>query len=557
MTAVDVAIVGGGPTGLTLANILGRRSVRTILVERNPHTVREPRAISIDDESLRTMQGVGLAEAVIENVALNYGSHYHTADGRCFAKVEPTTREYGFPRRNAFTQPKLEATLREGLRRFESVTTLFEHGCDAVAEDGSGVTLELTTPGGAKQEVRARYLVGSDGARSAIRKHIGSTLTGSTYSQRWLIVDLASTKERLRQTRVVCNPARPLLTLPGPAGIRRYEFMLRDDESDDAAVEPDFIRNLLAANGPDVDAPIVRKQVYVFHARIADRWHTKRIFLAGDAAHLSPPFAGQGMNSGIRDSQNLGWKLAEVIAHHAGPGLLDTYEEERKPHAWALIQLAINMGRVMMPSSQAQASLVQLAFGLTRLAPRAQDYFAQMKYKPKPFYQSGFVVPDDSGLEIAGRMMPQPAVDVGGRRGVLLDEIVSDGFTLLSFGPNAQAALSLASALDFGLPDLQRIAVLPSAYNPDTEDLTDGPVARDAAGGLHPFLPVDRDVVLLLRPDRYVAAAALGDAASLVRMAEQVRALLRGTRRPDDYSGDPPSQQTLRPPVPELQSARA
>lgn len=554
---VDVAIVGGGPTGLTLANILGRRGVRTLLIERNPHTVREPRAVSIDDESLRTMQGIGLAAEVIENVALDYGSHYHTADGRCFAKVEPTTREYGFPRRNAFTQPKLEATLRDGLRRFASVSTLFEHGCDTVEEDRDGVSLELSTPNGSKREVRARYLVGSDGARSAIRKHIGSTLTGSTYRQRWLIVDLASTKERLRQTRVVCNPTRPLLTLPGPQGIRRYEFMLRDDESDEAAIEPSFIRSLLAGNGPDVDAPIVRKQVYAFHARIADRWNTRRIFLAGDAAHLSPPFAGQGMNSGIRDAQNLGWKLAEVVSHQAGPGLLDTYAEERKPHAWALIQLAINMGRVMMPSSQAQASLVRLAFGLTRLAPRAQAYFAQMKYKPQPFYHRGFVVPEESGLKVVGRMMPQPVVEVDGRQGVLLDELLGDTFTLLSFGPNAQAALSLASALNFGVPDPQRIAVLPSAYNPDPEYPGDEPVARDATGALRSFLPTDRDIVLLLRPDRYVLSAAFGNLAALDRMAKQVRELLRGTQRPDDRSGDPPFKQTLRPVAPEHQPARA
>jgi len=155
LLACEVAIVGAGPTGLTLANILGQAGVETLLIERNAETVHEPRAVSIDDETLRTMQSIGLVEEVMADVALDYGSHYFSAGGRRFAVVAPTTREYGFPRRSAFTQPKLEATLRRGLARFPTVTSLFRHGCARVEEQDGGVLLTLSGPDGTERQARA------------------------------------------------------------------------------------------------------------------------------------------------------------------------------------------------------------------------------------------------------------------------------------------------------------------------------------------------------------------------------------------------------------------
>lgn len=525
----DVAVIGAGPTGLTLANLLGQAGVSVVLVERNHTTVREPRAVSIDDEALRTMQAAGLASAVLADVALDYGSHYFTPGGYRFLKVEPTTREYGFPRRNAFAQPKLEATLRAGLTRFASVTTLFGHACESAAEDEDGVTLTLRAPDGCPLAVRAHYVAACDGGRSMLRDVIGAKLTGSTYRQRWLIVDLASTRERLRHTRVVCDPARPLITLPGPDGIRRYEFMLGDGEDETAASAEDFVRALLAAHGPDADAPIARRQVYTFHARVADRWSSRRIFLAGDAAHLTPPFAGQGMNSGIRDAHNLAWKLAAVVGGRLGPGLLATYQGERSPHAWGLIQLAINIGRVMMPTSRLQAFLVQLAFRLTALAPRLQLYFAQMKFKPKPFYECGFVEPDDGGLRVAGRMMPQPVVELADRSRHRLDDILGSGFALIAYGRQAQR--SLAAAHDLGSVAFRRLAVLPADCNADPEQKSVD-VGRDVDDVMATFVAPGLDVIFLVRPDRYIAAAATAEPQAIARMAASVRTLFAATHAP-------------------------
>ena len=431
--ACDIVIIGAGPTGLTLANLLGRAGIDTILVERNELTVQAPRAVSIDDESLRTMQACGLIDEVMADVAPDYGSHYMSTAGVNFARVEPTTREYGYPRRSAFMQPELEAALRKGLVRWPSVRQLFQHTFDSVDERVDGVTVQIKRLDGSPLTIRAKYLAACDGGRSALRKIIGAELQGSTYPDKWLIVDMEGTKERLRQTRVLCNPARPAICLPGPDGKRRYEFKLHDGESEEEISSPESVAKLLAMYGPDADATIVRRQIYTFHARVCDKWNTKRIYLAGDAAHLTPPFAGQGMNSGVRDAHALAWRFAAVAKGELGPGVLDSYESERKPHAWALIDLAINIGRVMMPASPFQAWLVQAAFRLMRFVPTVQNYFAQMRFKPKPYYKKGFIVEDTSST-VVGRMFPQPDVEMLDRSVKKLDDLIGNDFALIAYG---------------------------------------------------------------------------------------------------------------------------
>jgi 3-(3-hydroxy-phenyl)propionate hydroxylase len=522
----DVAIVGAGPTGLTVANFLGQAGRQVVVIERHETTVREPRAVSIDDESLRAMQAIGLADAVIADCALDYGSHYFTPSGVCFARVEPKTREYGFPRRNAFTQPRLEATLLAGLDRFPNVTVRFLHECEDLEEVEGMVRVVARGPDGERVTIEAGYLVGCDGARSMIRRKIGATLSGATYEQPWLIVDLAATRERMRQTRVMCDPRRPFITLPGPNGIRRYEFMLRQGETEAQATDPDFVRALLAASGPDADAPIVRRQVYTFHARIADVWRRGRVVLAGDAAHLSPPFAGQGMNSGVRDAHNIAWKLAEVVSGRLGAGLLDSYQAERAPHASALIDLAIKMGKIMMPRSRAQAALVQSAFRLMRYAPRLRAYFAEMKYKPKPFYKDGFAVGATSGAQLAGRMLPQPQVERTDRSRAMLDNMLGSGFALIAYGEDAQAALERAGQIDLGLKLSAQIAILPQFLNPDWSGPRLDDAVRDTTGALSYLDLAGRTLILLLRPDRYICAAARLD--ELPELQRSIQALIRG-----------------------------
>jgi len=356
-----VVIVGAGPTGLTLAGLLGRYGVDVLVVERNPQTVQEPRAVSIDDESLRTMQSVGIINDLVPQIVLGYGSEYFSPRGRLFLKVKPSTLEYGYPRRNAFRQPILERLLRDNLSRFSNVTVLFETELVGFAQSEKTVNLDLRGTA-APLPASCDYLIGCDGSRSFVRQALGVDLHGSTFKQRWLIIDLEDTTDRTRDTKVYCNPVQPCLSLPGPNGTRRFEYMLREGEADDDVLAPDRVAALLRLYGNDDRAVLRRKVVYTFHARMAERWRAGRIFLAGDAAHLMPPFAGQGMNSGVRDAHNLAWKIAAVVSGYLGSDLLDTYEMERREHVAAMTQLAIRMGQVMMPRSRLQAFAVQTFF---------------------------------------------------------------------------------------------------------------------------------------------------------------------------------------------------
>src|SRR5207248_2060401 len=219
-----VVIVGGGPTGLTLANLLGVEGVRVLLIEGHTSTVQEPRAVSIDDESLRTVQAIGIVDEVLKQVVPGYGSHYYSPAGRCFVKVEPTETPYGYPRRNAFRQPVFERQLREALDRFPHVETRFGYTLESFTHDAIGVSLCVTGPEGQQTRIACDYLVGCDGANSTVRNLLGISLEGSTFSERWLIVDLEHSENPSPHTKVFCDPRRPCITLPGPNRTRRFEF---------------------------------------------------------------------------------------------------------------------------------------------------------------------------------------------------------------------------------------------------------------------------------------------------------------------------------------------
>ncbi|MFN3658866.1 MAG: bifunctional 3-(3-hydroxy-phenyl)propionate/3-hydroxycinnamic acid hydroxylase [Pseudolabrys sp.] len=514
-----IAIVGAGPTGLTLANLLGAYGVECLLIERNAATVHEPRAVSIDDESLRTMQAAGLAAEVMSETVAGYGSHYYSARGRCFAKVQPTEQPYGFPRRNAFRQPILERQLRDALARFPHVAALFEHELLSFTQDSERVTLRLRHAGG-ERDVAADYLVACDGASSPVRRVLGIAMSGSTFRERWLIVDLENSPVVSPHTKVFSNPKRPCIALPGPNLTRRYEFMLHPHERDEDMLAPDMVRHLMQTHEAAPESRIVRTVVYTFHARLAERWREGRVLLAGDAAHLTPPFAGQGMNSGLRDSANLAWKLAAVTQGTLGPRLLESYEPERRDHAWAMIEFALNIGRVLAPKNAATAWAIEQGFRLLSLFPKARDYVAQMRFKPPPRFTQGFLVPDGLGARRTpvGRMFPQPRVRAGGRE-QMLDDVLGPGFALIVRSPRAAALvprLRQAPWRDLGA----RIVVMGA-------DAPEGAVAAEPLAPLGGSVAAFDDHVFLLRPDRYVMACVPVD--GLEQGGEAVRKLVAGT----------------------------
>jgi 3-(3-hydroxy-phenyl)propionate hydroxylase len=520
-----VIVVGAGPTGLTLAGLLARYGIDVLIIERNPQTVQEPRAVSIDDESLRTMQSVGVINELVPKIVLGYGSEYFSPAGRRFLKVKPTTLEYGYPRRNAFRQPVLELILRDKLSRYVNATIWFETELVEFAQSEEAVTARVRW-NGEIVELTCDYLVGCDGARSFVRQSLGIEMHGSTFRERWLIIDLEQTTDLTRDTKVYCNPMRPCLSLPGPNGTRRFEFMLHDGEQDDDVLAPNNVAALLRLYGTDDRAVLRRKVVYTFHARMADRWRAGRIFLAGDAAHLTPPFAGQGMNSGVRDAHNLAWKLAAVVSGQLGDALLDSYDTERRDHAAEMIQLAIRMGQVMMPRGRAQALVFQTFFRALALYPAARSYFAEMKYKPKPRFNRGFLLAPKSGLKesLVGKLFPQALVMTGAGF-ALLDDVLGDGFALIAPPGTPPQMLADLRPSEVGKLPIRSVAVL------DREDASpvEAPTvaARDLRGDLAQLLSGHSAGVYLLRPDRYVAA--FFPIEEIQSAPDEIATLIRGT----------------------------
>lgn len=498
----QVVIVGAGPTGLTLANLLGQFGISTLLVEQNASTVHEPRAVSIDDESLRTLQFIGVAEQAMGDIRSSYGSEYQGPGRKPFVIVRPSRGEYGWPKRNAFRQPLLEACLNSALDGAATVTRRFETRCLEHRDEGPRVAVTLEDASGASQ-VTCDYFVGADGGRSRTRKEIGATMAGTSFKeQSWLVLDIRETRDPFRDTLVVCDPERPVLSVPGPHGTRRYEMRLKPGETTEQMERPETVRELLRQYGPDGDAPIDRICVYTFHARIADRWQSGRVFLVGDAAHLTPPFAGQGMNAGLRDATNLAWKLAWVLDGKLGPALLDSYQQERVPHALSMIQLAINMGRVMAPHNTLIAAATRGFFHVVGMLPGAREWLAQMRFKPPPRFESGFFVSDGAlAKKLAGTMFPQPQVEREGTP-VLLDELLGHGFSILCYGrePAMIAALVAPLAKKLGA---QIVGCLPQTYAFALKPLD--VTVRDMTNIVGDTVQ-QQECAVLLRPDRYVAA---------------------------------------------------
>lgn len=375
---------------------------------------------------------------------------------------------------------------------------------------------------GQLMEVHAAYLVACDGGRSPVRKQLGIEMVGSSFSSRWLVVDTDQDDDPFWQTRVYCDARRPVVEVPGPHRTRRFEFLLKPDETDEQVLDETCLQALLRPFKGDAPVSIVRKTVYTFHARVAEQWQVQRVFLAGDAAHLTPPYAGQGMNSGVRDAHNLGWKLVGVLKGKMAESALLSYESERRDHAWALIKLALNLGVVMAPATVLRARLISGAFALIGLLPPLRDYFLQMRFKPKPRFTRGLVLTEgQAGTLSCGQMFPQPMLTDAHGQEHLLDDAIGAGFALIQYGdPTRQRIDELKHGLWSHL-EARRILILPASVQamPSIPGCT---VLQDREGQLKTLLG-DSHPFLLLRPDRYIAA--IFDKATETRAAESLQSL--------------------------------
>ena len=354
-TVFDVAILGYGPAGATLANLLGQLGLSVMVLERDADIYPLPRAIHFDGEVMRVFETAGLRHEVeaISRPGLK-GMYFNNAAGETLL-IRAGTQErgpHGCATNHYFHQPELEAVLRQGVQRFGRVQVRTRHEVTAVEDGDEAATLSVTDLAtGQTSTLLARYVVGCDGARSLVRKALGSPMTDLGLHQPWLVFDVRLKDGMSAQlpdhTVQHCDPARPMTYCNVTGNRRRWEIMLMPGDDPAQLVQPETLWKLVSKWLTSEQAEIERAVIYTFHSVIAEGWRQGRLLLAGDAAHQTPPFLGQGMCAAIRDASNLAWKLEAVLRGRADDALLDTYESERSPHVHAFINLAVKLGDII------------------------------------------------------------------------------------------------------------------------------------------------------------------------------------------------------------------
>jgi len=531
----SVAIVGAGPVGCTVAGLLGVYGIDTILIDRSEDILPYPRAVGMDDEALRVFQTVGVADALLDDIIQNVSLRMFTAKGERFADIRPGTREFGWYRRNIFMQQLAEATLREHLKRFPHVRMRLGTEVTSLRQGAQSVTLTVTDRDGVAREIEARYCVAADGGRSTLRDLVGVTLIGNTHPIKWLVVDVRNAAIDAPYTALHCDPRRPNVCIHLPFGYRRWEFMVFPHEDPDRLVEPSSVKALIAPYVDNVDRlELVRARIYTHHSRVADRFVVGRTLFAGDAAHLSPPWIGQGLNLGLRDAGNIAWKLAAVVNGQMDHSILTSYEVERRNHAKAMIDLADTFGRILMPTSNVKAFLRDTFFKSFGSLGAVRDYVLQMKFKPMPRYDSGLVVESIRAAAdtAVGRMFIQPDVEVAFREKRKLDDVLGPWFAIVGWRNDPYAALDAQGRAFWSSMNAAFVRVERSRSGPSrVERLSTSETTmcvEDLENALEPWFQQQGHTIAVIRPDRYVAA--LADQVSFAEITRAFAAKVQAKR---------------------------
>ncbi len=351
--SADVAIVGNGPVGAVLANLLGVAGLSVVIIERFVESYGLPRATHLDGEAMRALQSAGLADEMAPLLGLHPRMQFVNARGQLLLDWARPTQPgpSGWRESNRFHQPDLERILRGGLSRFPGHVVL--SGCEfnGVREEGDRVVASYTrTADGMGGEVLAQFLVGCDGANSRVRECLDISLETLADPAQWLVVDVVLTEPvpaLPAGTVQICDPARPITAIECVRGRYRWEIKLMPDDDAARFVESENVWRMLKPWISPQQATIERAVLYTFRSAVARIWRRGRTLLAGDAAHLTPPFLGQGLCAGIRDAVNLAWKLSWAVKGLAAQSLLDSYPREQSPHVRAFIREAVRIGDII------------------------------------------------------------------------------------------------------------------------------------------------------------------------------------------------------------------
>jgi 3-(3-hydroxy-phenyl)propionate hydroxylase len=483
---LPVIIVGAGPVGLTAATLLGQYGVHCLVLDRWDGVYPQPRAVHLDDEIYRILTRLGIAEQFAAVSRPTRGLQLIDRNHRVFAVLDRAGDEgrHGHPRANMFDQPELEHLLRTNLKDQPTVALRGNVEVTDVAQDGQGlvrvdVSDRLT---GQHETLLARYVLGCDGANSVVRSAIGSTMQDLGFEQRWLVIDIATTADLDQWDGVhqVCDPHRAATFMRIGQTRYRWEFRLLPGETAADYATIGALQPLIdpwVTGTPSDRLELVRVAEYTFRAQLADRWREGNVFLLGDAAHLTPPFVGQGMGAGLRDAMNLSWKIAGVLSGDLPEPVLDTYQVERKPHARAMIRLAKLVGVSMTQGGRTGDLLRQLIAPRLHLVPGLRHRLLDSE---TPRLSKSALTPGPRARRsLTGTLCPNPLL-ADGRR---LDEATGTGFVLVSAVP---------------LTPHQRARL---------EDRAAQAVEVEAGSPLHAWLSAGRATAALVRPDLTVARA--------------------------------------------------
>lgn len=507
----DVAVVGLGPVGITLCNLLAQHGVDVVGLDTRPGIYALPRAIGMDHEVMRVFQNIGIADDLATAVDAYHDSIYRAVDGTILRRFvsPPEPHRLGWPAYLTFVQPELEKSLRD--KALSRAGIELHPGVEVVHLDDPSLP-RLTVrdfASGDETSLEARFVVGCDGGGSFIRRSLGLTFEDLVFDQPWLVVDVlvGDAPPALPATNVqYCDPSRPHTFVRGPGRLRRWEFMMLPGETAEAINRPERIWQLLAPWIAPGQAEIWRSATYRFHALVAERWRVGNVFLAGDACHMTPPFLAQGMVQGIKDAANLAWKLAAVLKGRP-ERILATYQDERRPLVRQVIAITKDLGHVICEIDPERAR--RRDDELKALMARGEG--TRVRQDLFPPITDGIVARNAAGEPGpgAGRPCPQPWLRSGPRR-VRLDDLLGQDFALVTCD------------LALGERTRERVKILEIAV---CEIGTDAATWSEEDGVLADWLRTFGACAVLARPDRVVFGVA-GSEAEIEGLLDQVEAWL-------------------------------